>query len=167
MGERRWARAAVLAVVAVTATLLVLVPRPAAACTCAVSGDDELLAQADAAFVGTALSRRESTTSTSAPTVLSGAIVYTFAVEEVVKGTLGTGTREVRTASNSAACGTTFDIGQRYLVLAHRTPDGDLHTSLCSGSRPASERLTTTTVAPPTTVAGRPAASPGRLRLTG
>lgn len=167
MGERRWARAAVLTVVAVTATLLVLVPRPAAACSCLARTDGEQLAQADAAFVGTVLSRREPTTSTSAPTVLSGSIVYTFAVEEVVKGAVDTGSLEVRTGPNSAACGTTFDVGQRYLVLAHRTPEGDLHTGLCSGNRPASERSTTTTVAPPTTVAGRPAASPGRLRLTG
>ena len=167
MVGRRRGSAAVLALMAVVTTLLVLVPRPAAACSCLAQADDQLLAQADAAFVGTALSRRESATSTSAPTILTGPIVYTFSVEKVVKGTVGSARQEVRTGPNSAACGASFDIGQRYLVFAQRTPEGDLQTSLCSGNRLATEQLGTTTVAPPTTVGNRAGPSPGRVRLTG
>ena len=166
MDGRRWCRAAVLALVGVTATLLVLVPGPAAACSCAVSGDDELLAQADAVFVGTALNRQETQTSTTGAGLLSGFVTYTFAVDNVMKGAVGTARQEVRTGLNSAACGTDFELGQRYQVFAHRSPDGGLNTGLCSGNRLASAEVTTTAV-PPTTVGNRPAPSPGRLRLTG
>ncbi|WP_157068529.1 MYXO-CTERM sorting domain-containing protein [Sandaracinus amylolyticus] len=41
---------------------------------------------------------------------------------------------EVRTASQSAACGVHFEVGRSYLVLAERA-DGEWTASLCGGTR--------------------------------
>lgn len=152
-----------LVVAAVLAPLLVVSPRPAAACTCLERTEQELAAQADVVFTGTALTRREVVVPTTTAPALPGHVEWTFAVEGVTKGAVAGAHQDVMTASNSAACGFDFQAGARYLVYATRQ-DGALTTGLCSGTRLAA--AVPTTVAPPTTVAG-PAASPGRLRLTG
>jgi len=45
----------------------------------------------------------------------------------------------VETGYGGGDCGYPFEIGQSYLVYAHRTPEGHLTTSICSRTRPARE----------------------------
>jgi hypothetical protein len=62
------------------------------------------------------------------------AVRYDLAVLRVFKGEVGASASLV-TNSSSAACGRTFVLGKRYLVYAHRGPEGDLRDSLCSRTR--------------------------------
>ena len=80
------------------------------ACSCALPDPRAALAQADGAFVGTLVSRREGDQTT----------VLTFSVERALKGAIGK-TVEVSTASSSAACGIEVRTGTRVgLVLERR-----------------------------------------------
>jgi hypothetical protein len=109
---------AVLLVVLVAATLAAAV-EPARACSCALPNPRAALTQADGAFVGKLLSRRDG----------DQRAVLTFSVERALKGAIGK-TVEVVTASNSAACGIELRTGARTgLVLERR--DGAWQGSLC------------------------------------
>ncbi len=89
------------------------------ACSCALPDPRAALAQADGAFVGTLVSRRQ----------LDQQAVLEFAVDRALKGSIGK-TVEVRTASSGAACGIEAPIGTRVgLVLERR--DGAWHGHLC------------------------------------
>ncbi len=89
------------------------------ACSCALPDPRAALAQADGAFVGTLVSRRQ----------LEQQAVLVFAVDRILKGSIGRRV-EVRTASNGAACGLEAPIGTRVgLVLERR--DGAWHGHLC------------------------------------
>ena len=89
------------------------------ACSCALPDPRAALAQADGAFVGTLVDRREGDQAT----------VLTFSVERALKGAIGR-TVEVSTASNSAACGIEVRTGTRVgLVLERR--GGAWHGYLC------------------------------------
>ena len=95
------------------------------ACSCALPDARSALASADGAFVGTARARREA----------GQQVVYTFAVERALKGSLGQ-TVEVVTPSSSASCGIEVPIGARVgLVLDRR--DGAWNGSLCAQFEPA------------------------------
>jgi hypothetical protein len=89
------------------------------ACSCALPDPRAALAQADGAFVGTLVSRREGDQTT----------VLTYSVEKALKGAI-TRTIEVSTASNSAACGIEAPVGTRVgLVLERRA--GAWYGHLC------------------------------------
>ena len=89
------------------------------ACSCALPDPRAALAQADGAFVGTLVSRRQGDQTT----------VLTFSVEKALKGAIAR-TVELSTASNSAACGIETSIGARVgLVLERR--GGAWHGHLC------------------------------------
>jgi hypothetical protein len=80
------------------------------ACSCALPDARAALAQADGAFVGRLVARRQEGQSA----------ILTYAVERTLKGPIGP-TIEVRTASNGAACGIEAPIGTRAgLVLDRR-----------------------------------------------
>jgi hypothetical protein len=109
---------AVLLGVLVAATLAARV-EPARACSCALPNPRSALAQADGAFVGTLVSRRDA----------GQRVVLTFSVERALKGSIAS-TVEVVTASNSAACGIELRTGARTgLVLERR--NGAWQGSLC------------------------------------
>ena len=89
------------------------------ACSCALPDPRAALAQADGAFVGRLVDRREGDQLT----------VLVFSVEKALKGAIGS-TVEVSTASNSAACGIEARVGTRMgLVLERR--GGAWHGYLC------------------------------------
>jgi hypothetical protein len=82
----------------------------ARACSCALPDARAALTQADGAFVGRLIARREA----------NQRAVLTFSVERTLKGSIGS-TVEVVTASNSAACGIELSSGTRVgLVLDRR-----------------------------------------------
>jgi hypothetical protein len=58
-----------------------------------------------------------------------------IAVNSTLRGVNGPAVTVV-TADNGAACGYAFQPGERYLVYAHRSPDGTLEVSLCSRTIP-------------------------------
>jgi hypothetical protein len=95
------------------------------ACSCALPDPRAALAQADGAFIGTLVSRRQ----------LEQRAELTFSVERTLKGSIGQ-TVEVVTASNGAACGLEAPIGTRLgLVLERRA--GAWHGHLCWQFAPA------------------------------
>ena len=108
-------------------TTLLLPVEQVVACDCAVSGIDDALARADAAFAGTVVSVEQVPAEKAMP-----ATFFTFEVDGVAKGTVGA-THPVLSMGDGASCGTTFGLGERWLVFA--TYDGPtLTTGLCSGN---------------------------------
>ena len=108
-------------------------PDCAYACSCVPPDAERDLPRADAAFVGTLLFKDDER---------SGQATYVFAVERVVKGTLGSRV-QVRSGADGASCG--FDEGaseresQELGLLLDR--DGDVWRSgLCSQVPPAELR---------------------------
>lgn len=111
---------------------------PAGACTCADMTDVEALASAEVAFTGELVEVRR-------PAVVEGppaATRFLFAVDAVYKGDAGT-RQEVVTVGDSATCGLEISGPGPFLVFASSEPDvpvggrdGDLYSSLCSGTRP-------------------------------
>jgi hypothetical protein len=69
-------------------------------------------------------------------TMMGGLLRVTLAIEEGYRG-VSTKTLDVYTAASSAACGFSFQQGERYLVYASSTRDAQLLVSLCSATRPA------------------------------
>jgi hypothetical protein len=96
-------------VVALLAVLAFSV-EPASACSCVQPDSWAILKQADGAFVGSLVERREAG---------QGRAVLTFSVERAVKGRIGE-TVEVTTADNGAACGIESPIGQRVGLFLDR-----------------------------------------------
>lgn len=125
----RWLRVVVLFVV-VTTALVLLLPRPALACSCAGPPDlDRMVAESPAAFVGTLVSKVPDPEhgpyrSTANPTT------YTFDVERWVKGDLGK-TVGVRAPLDGAACGIEVPIGGRAGLFVY-VEDEELKSSLCA-----------------------------------
>lgn len=115
----RKVKALVALVLVVAAAALAASVEPARACSCALPDARAALAQADGAFVGKLVRRRESGTEA----------VLTYSVEKTLKGAIGA-TVEVRTAANGAACGIEAPVGARVgLVLERR--DAAWHGHLC------------------------------------
>lgn len=113
-------------ILSLLAGLSLLLTFDAYACSC-IGGRpvDELLSQAEGAFIGTVT---ESTKSSLVHT-------YTFRVETTFKGK-ARDTVEVETASHSATCGTTFEENKSYLVFL-TSRQGKYKTGLCSGNKEA------------------------------
>ncbi|MFI6509819.1 hypothetical protein ACIBCT_19625 [Streptosporangium sp. NPDC050855] len=127
--------AAVVAFAAVMA-----VPGTACACSCVASGPRERVERAAVAFTGTVVALRRVPAATPGP---PPSIVYVFRADQVYRGR--TGTRiEVASSTSGAACGYSFDVGSRYLVLASdggrslagSDPGVALSTGICHGNLP-------------------------------
>ena len=118
-------RALAVCVLVLFAAGLAAAVEPARACSCAQPDPRSALADADGAFVGRLLARRQ----------LDDRAVLTFSVERAVKGSLGSMV-EVETARDSAGCGLELPVGTRTgLVLERR--EGAWHGHLCAQFAPA------------------------------
>jgi len=122
--------------------LVFVVPGRAMACSCSSPPPfEKAVKQADAVFVGEVASsdpvdgRRRFTGIT-----VDGLVSYSFAVEEVVAGDVGSGV-EVISHSSGATCGFPFQEGNRYVVFAYEG-EGRLETNLCSRTEQINETVT-------------------------
>jgi len=107
-------RALALCVVVLVVASLAAAVEPARACSCIPPDPWSYLRNADGAFVGRLVSRREAD---------QGRAVLTFDVERAVKGKIGA-TVEVTTANNGAACGIETSVGRRIGLFLMREGDG-------------------------------------------
>jgi hypothetical protein len=115
------------------AVALALGLESAQACTCARLDVRETLSRADAAFIGILTGRRP-----APPSPPFSSDVFTFRVDDVVKGTLR-GSVEVWSSSYSASCGLEIGVGERIGLFLSR--DGNRWTSLlCWQVSPAALR---------------------------
>jgi hypothetical protein len=110
----RSVRALASCVLVLAVASLAAAVEPARACSCIPPDPWTFLKQADGAFVGHLVSRREAA---------QGRAVLTFRVERAVKGKIG-GTVEVTSANNGAACGIETSVGQRIGLFLAREGDG-------------------------------------------
>lgn len=113
-------------VLAIGAVLLVATAVPAAACSCATGDPRTRLKKADAAIVGTLVSK--------APDGQYDA-VYTFTVDEAVKGEFGD-TVEVESAADGAACGLEVRPGQQTGLFLSGNHQAGWTSSLCAQIAP-------------------------------
>jgi hypothetical protein len=115
----------------------------AAACSCAQSTPEQAAEFADAVFAGTVIDSQLLGADTGplgamaatrpAPAEL-GQTIYTFEVDGVAKGPVGTQV-DVLGGGDGASCGMSFGLNERWLVFT--TWDGAMHsTGLCSGNVP-------------------------------
>lgn len=131
--------------------LVFALPGTAFACSCAPHAPlEKAVEQSDAVFTGTV-------TASEPPTggaVQSSAepITYTFAVDRVVAGDVGSEV-EVTTAAMEVSCGIEFREGTRYVVFATGS-DHNLETNLCTRT----EQVNATT--------GGPGKSPNETEAT-
>lgn len=109
-----------VAPVAVLLVLCVSFAAPALACSCAKVSRDEVVKNSDVVFTGT-VEKVERAGFWS---------VATLKVHDVEKGTVDE-EATVQTASDGAACGVNFEVGQKVEIAAIQRKDR-LHTSLCS-----------------------------------
>lgn len=122
--------ARLLVLVSVAASALVVIGGPARACSCAQMSPTEALDLADAAFVGRLADVAHGGFSSEGdPSFQPAASLFTFEVDQVVKGDLPA-TVEVRTPSSSAACGASFAPQKAAAVLLVRS-GGTWSTNLC------------------------------------
>lgn len=98
-----------------------------AACSCMQMTPGEAAASAEVVFTGIPVSEDQGNANPDA-------VLYTFQVDGVAKGDVGTQVSLVA-GGDSAMCGVTFALNERWLVFAN-TQDGALTTSLCSGNLP-------------------------------
>ena len=124
-------RSAIALVAALSIATLAMPLFHVAACSCAMLGTpDESIAAAEVAFVGTVVGAGEGGEDRG---LGMGTVRYTFDVERasVPAGT----TAEVSSLDDpgGAACGFSFGVGERWLVMAGMQ-DGRLQTNLCSGN---------------------------------
>jgi hypothetical protein len=122
----------------VVAAALAVTAEPAHACSCAIVDAREALARFDGAFVGTLVGRKGESES---------GVTLVFRVEERFKGGLGA-TVDVRTPSNSAACGIEAAVGARMGLFLDRE-DGSWNGTLCSQVEPARLREAARPLPPP------------------
>lgn len=101
-----------------------------AACSCMAMSPDEAATIAEVVFAGTVIS--EEAGAAADPATGMGPVLYTFTVDGVAKGDVGTQVGVVG-GGDSAGCGMTFTMNERWLVFAN-TQDGALATSLCAGN---------------------------------
>lgn len=115
------------------------------ACTCAFGGgpacQEAWRAGIDAVFLGKVSAIETSShPRTGAPgamsmTFMGGMLQVTIDVEESFRGDAGK-SATVFTPQSGASCGFHFEKGQSYIVFAHKTKEGELAVSMCSGTRP-------------------------------
>jgi hypothetical protein len=104
---------------------------PADACSCAASrAPCEEYWRVSAVFAGTV---RETRPVPERP----GMLAVQFAVDQRGRGVDSDSVVVESAPQNGGNCGYTFNVGQRYVVYAQRTPGGQLMTSMCSGTKQA------------------------------
>jgi hypothetical protein len=121
------------AVVLLGATLLLLAPAAARACSCiATSGRPcGRFWSAPVVFVGLVTDEAKVERDESG----WGSRVFRLNVEESFRGEAA-GTVEVVTGRGGGDCGYQFAVGTKYIVYAHADKQGRLTTSICSATRP-------------------------------
>ena len=125
--------------------------RPCAACSCVVGDPRDMVRAADAAFVGLLLEKRPK--GLRGPIRSSGdTFVYTFRVEEELKGRLGQ-TVDVESAESSASCGVEARVGARTGLVLRRS-GGAWTSSLCQQVVPAQLRAAARPLPRPNGVGG-------------
>ena len=108
------------------------------ACSCMALLPGQALARADVAFVGVV---RQVTDSMEGPIYSSGdPVSYTFAVEEVLKGSVGAAV-VVTSARGGASCGMAFGLAERWRVYAYARESGGPGTGICSGNELLAEAV--------------------------
>jgi len=109
------------------------------ACSCMQLQPGDALANADVAFVGVVSKVTDYTT--EGPIIRSGdPVSYTFAVEEVLKGSAGS-ELVVTSTRDGASCGMTFGLAERWRIYAHAKESGGLGTGICSGNELLAEAV--------------------------
>lgn len=126
----------VVAVGLVLGMAVVATPQPAFACSCMIMDADRFLGTYDAAFIGTVLSSDVESADDDA--------VWTFEVEQVVKGELGE-TVEVLSHAQSSMCGFALSVGERTGVFMNER-NGQWHSSTCSQIEPEALLAATPTI---------------------
>lgn len=128
---------------------LVMVAAPTAhvlACSCIQINRELALSNADVAFVGVVAAIEDPS---AGPAISSGdPLLYTFAVEEMLKG----GERQslaILSARSSASCGMEFSAAQRWRIYAYADEGGKLQTGLCSGNELIAEDVPVPPLSPP------------------
>jgi hypothetical protein len=125
-------------VIGAAAAALCLGVESAQACSCVRPNVPGLLAQSDAAFVGTFVSRRPATPRGPGPISTADPDIFTFRVDETIKGELGREV-EVWSAMSGASCGLEVRVGEAIGLFLRR--DGDRWRSgLCWQVSPAALR---------------------------
>ena len=105
---------------------LVLSPKPVDACSCGGPGlPCEAAWRTDAVFVGHVVS----IDSSMGGRLVQMAVIEGFRGFQLSQVTMVTG-------SGGSDCGYPFRMGESYVVYAHRSPTGQLSTSICSRTRP-------------------------------
>jgi hypothetical protein len=112
------------------AALVVLTPRNADACSCMMSATNcQYLATAAAVF--------EATVDSIGPGPTDSTFGQQVRVQlKNIRHHRGKPQSSVITSWSGASCGYSFEIGQRYLIVAGSSPQGDLAVSLCGLTRP-------------------------------
>ena len=131
-----------LTLMLVAGGLVFVVPGRAMACSCVPPPPfEKAVKQADAVFVGEVASSEPVDGRQPFAGIMSdGLVSYSFAVEEVVAGDVGSGVKVI-SHSSGATCGFPFHEGDRYVVFADER-DGRLETNLCSRTEQINETLT-------------------------
>ncbi len=112
-------------------------PQAAWACSCMRSTPEEQMERADVVFTGQVIDKKMKTVE-STPFGGLNLVQWTFEVEADHKGSVSEKVT-VESASNSAACGINFQMGERYQVFANQS-DTALRASLCSGTRALTDK---------------------------
>ena len=110
---------------------------PADACSCIETGPPcQNYFRVDSVFVGMV----RTITEVEAPPdpIPFRRRLVTFAVERAFRGAEGASVG-VTTGMGGGDCGYEFKAGERYLVYAYKAKDGQLHTGICSRTRPIAE----------------------------
>lgn len=115
-----------------------LQPQAAWACSCMKSTPEEQRERADVVFTGRVIDQKMTTADSSSVGGLNW-VKWIFEVETDHKGAISE-TVTVESASNSAACGINFQMGERYQVFANQG-DTALRASLCSGTKPLTDEI--------------------------
>lgn len=118
-----------LALIILAAAFVVLLPRPAIGCSCAMPDLDRLAAESPAAFVGTLVSKVPDPQEGPFRSTANPA-TYTFEVEQWVKGDLGEMV-EVRSPESGASCGLEVPIGWRAGLFLY-LESGEITSLLCA-----------------------------------
>lgn len=117
------------------ATLSTVVTPPASACRCAREVTrEEALAGAAVAFVGRVADIYATRELFGLPLLTRPDVRATFQVLRPLKGDPGP-TATVVIGRDPSGCDATFELGGRYLVVAHSSATRGLATDLCSGNR--------------------------------
>lgn len=117
----------VLATLALVLAATALVPPHAAACLCGGRSDDPPV-PGDLAFVGVVASREEPGLLTPGSAGGYG-IRYTFAVEEVLKGSTGPFV-DIKSGMGGGDCGLLMTVGERWKIFASGF-EGEYWVSIC------------------------------------